>query len=56
MEFRRTVLTLELPPDHYQCPACKRAFRLEKVAEGYWLEGGLYIPPDRRVVDIPSFL
>lgn len=40
----------------HQCPKCRKAWKMEKFEEGQWLEGGLYIPPGRRAVSIPTIL
>lgn len=55
-EFKRTPINGELPADTFQCPACRRAWRMVVVKESRWLEGGLYIPPGRQAQTIPTIL
>lgn len=55
-DFCRTPVGGDLPQGTHQCPKCLRAWRMEKREEGRWLAGGLYIPPGRRAVSIPSIL
>lgn len=55
-DFCSTPITGELPNGTHQCPKCRKAWRMEKITEGRWLEGGLYIPPGRRAVSIPTIL
>lgn len=56
LEFCRTPITGELPAGTHQCPACRRAWRMEAITEGRWTSSGLYIPPGRRSVTIPTIL
>ena len=55
-DFCQTPITGDLPKDTHQCPKCKGAWKMEKIEEGRWLDGGLYIPPKRRAVAIPTIL
>lgn len=55
-DFCTTPVTGELPNGTHQCPACRHAWRMEVVAPGRFYESGLYIPPERRAVVIPSVL
>lgn len=54
--FCETPVSGELPNGTHQCPKCRKAWRMEKIEEGRWMEGGLYIPPGRRAVEIPTIL
>ena len=55
-DFCRTPITGDLPVGTHQCPQCRKAWRMETVAKGKWFDSGLYIPPSRRAVSIPSIL
>jgi len=55
-EFCRTPITGELPRGTHQCPACKRAWRMESTGKGIHYPSGLYIPPTRKSVTIPTIL
>lgn len=46
----------ELPKGTHQCPACKRAWRMEKVEEDRRYASGLFIPGKRAAVSIPTIL
>jgi hypothetical protein len=54
--FCSTPISGELPKGTHQCPKCNRAWRMEPITKGCLLESGLYIPPKRKSVTIPSFL
>lgn len=49
-EFRKTPLAGELPRDHFQCPACRRAWKLVTVGKPTIGWSGMVIPAKRRVV------
>ncbi len=56
-DFCHTPITGDLPSGTHQCPKCRKAWKMEKIEEGRWmLDSGLYIPPGRRAVPIPTML
>lgn len=55
-DFCHTPITGDLPSGTHQCPKCRRAWRMEKFEEGRFFDSGLYVPPARRAVEIPSML
>lgn len=55
-DFTATPITGELPSGTYQCPACRRAWRMEKTAPGRWTSSGFFIPPTMRAVAVPTML
>ena len=55
-DFCHTPITGELPMGTHQCPKCRKAWKMEKFEEGQWLDSGLWIPPGRRAVSIPTVL
>lgn len=55
-DFCRAPITGELPNGTHQCPKCQKAWSMETVTEGKWFDSGLYIPPGRRAVSIPTIL
>jgi len=56
-DFCHTPITGDLPSGVHQCPKCRKAWKMEKIEEGRWmLDTGLYIPPGRRAVPIPTML
>lgn len=55
-DFCRTPITGALPAGTHQCPACRRAWRMEALGKGRMTSSGLFIPPTRRAVTIPSIL
>jgi len=55
-DFCHTTITGELPNGTHQCPSCRRAWRMENITKGQWFPNGLYIPPGRRAVTIPTIL
>lgn len=56
MEFCRTQITGELPKGTHQCPACRKAWRMEVVEPGRWVGADYFIPPTRKAVQIPTIL
>jgi hypothetical protein len=54
--FQRTPVSGELPAGTFQCPGCRRAWRMESEGVGQWFENGLYIPAKRVAVQIPTIL
>jgi hypothetical protein len=55
-EFCHTPIAGELPRGTHQCPACRKAWRMEKTSPGKWLNAELYIPRSTRAVTIPTIL
>jgi hypothetical protein len=55
-DFRTVPITGSLPTDTYQCPSCRKAWKMEKFEEGTWVNSELWIPPGRRAVTIPTIL
>lgn len=55
-DFCKTPITGELPRGTHQCPACRKAWRMEKVGKGQLFPSGLFIPASRRPVQIPTIL
>jgi hypothetical protein len=55
-EFCRTPITGDLPSGTHQCPSCRKAWRMEVTDPGQRYESGLYIPPTRKAVQIPTIL
>ncbi|WP_193214968.1 hypothetical protein [Luteolibacter marinus] len=55
MEFRTAPVTGELPRNHYQCPACRRAW---KIVTGPPAIGwsGMALPGKTSTVEIPAYL
>lgn len=56
MEFRKTPIGGELPGGQHQCPKCGTAWKYENITKGKWHANGLYIPPGRKYIRIPSTL
>lgn len=56
MLFCFTPITGELPSGTHQCPACKKAWRMEVVEPGKLFDSGYYIPPKRKAFQIPTIL
>jgi hypothetical protein len=54
--FCQTPIGGDLPPGTHQCPACKRAWRMESQGDGKRYPSGLVIPPTRKAVTIPTIL
>lgn len=54
-DFCSTV-TGELPPGEFQCPHCRRAWRIERVGKPVVTPSGYVIPPDNRLVEIQGRL
>ena len=55
-DFTQTPVAGELPSGTHQCPKCRKAWKIEKTNEGQRLESGLWIPPGRRPISIPTML
>lgn len=55
-DFCRTPITGELPTGTHQCPKCRTAWRMEITDPGHMTRSGLYIPPTRKAVQIPTIL
>ena len=55
-DFCHTPITGDLPSGTHQCPACKRAWKMETTDKPQWFDSGLYIPAGRRAVEIPTIL
>ncbi len=55
-DFCRTPIIGELPNGTHQCPKCRKAWKMEQIDEGYWLDSGHWIPAGRRAVTIPTIL
>lgn len=55
-DFGRTLIGGALPAGTHQCPACRHAWRMEITAPGRRTPSGLFIPPTRRAVTIPTIL
>lgn len=55
-DFCHTPITGDLPRGTHQCPACKHAWRMEKVQPDQFFPSGLFIPGQRKAVTIPSML
>lgn len=53
-DFRKTALAGELPLDHFQCPACRRAWKLVTVGKPTIGWSGMVIPPKREVQPVPQ--
>lgn len=52
-QFRCTPIAGELPRDHYQCPACRRAWKVETGPPRIgW--SGMVLPGKTRTVEIPT--
>lgn len=54
--FTSTEVFGELPEGHYQCPCCRRAWKLQPVGEPRIYDCGLFIPADRRIFPIQPVL
>jgi len=55
MEFRTTPITGDLPKDHYQCPTCRRAWKIEMTpARIGW--SGMPLPGGTQIIGIPATL
>ena len=55
-DFCSTPINGELPRGTHQCPACKRAWRMEKTEPDRRYASGLFIPGRLRAVNIPSMM
>ena len=55
-EFQQTPITGKLPCGTYQCPSCRKAWRMESQGKGEFYPSGLYIPAKRNAVSIPTML
>lgn len=55
-DFCRAPITGDLPKGSHQCPACRKAWKMEIAAPGRMTASGLFIPPTRKASPIPSFL
>ena len=56
LDFCHTPINGELPRGTHQCPACKRAWSMEKIEPDRRYASGLVIPGKRRAVEIPSIM
>jgi hypothetical protein len=55
-EFCETPISGTLPLGTYQCPKCRKAWRMQTQGEGQQFDSGLYIPPKRIAVSIASMM
>jgi len=55
-DFCHTPIGGNLPGGTHQCPACRKAWKMEQSDEPQWFDSGLYIPAGRRAVSIPTIL
>lgn len=55
-DFCKTPITGELPDGTHQCPACRKAWRMEVVEPGRWIGTSYFIPAKRKAVQIPTIL
>lgn len=55
VEFQHTPVAGELPRGHFQCPLCKRAWKIQSgPARVGW--SGMALPGETKIVDIQSAL
>lgn len=55
-DFSRTPIGGDLPKGTHQCPNCKRAWCMEAQGKGELFASGLFIPPGRKAIAIPTIL
>lgn len=55
-KFTIRPVTGPLPNGHFQCPACNRAWTLERKGKAKVYDNGFVVPPNQVVKDIPPVL